>query len=290
MSTLSDSVVIGVDNSRAGISAARWGAGLAAAFDTPVHIVFAVPPFEELMRDITGAQSHPATTAHQWGEEVLDRVEQAIRDEFPDVKLTRSLSRQAAANTLKELSQQARFIVLGADQVSPGAALLVGSTTMTVATHAACPVLVWRGTHAALTDQPIVVGVDGSDNGNVALEVAFELAHRSGVDIIAVHAWTDRLPVGEVTVPFVIDWEAVEGEHHKLLTDTLAPWRQRYPDVEVTCHVDPHGPAQSLLRHSAGAQLIVVGNRGRNMLRSLLLGSTTLNLLHHSALPVMVCR
>jgi len=38
------------------------------------------------------------------------------------------------------------------------------------------------------------------------------------------------------------------------------------------------------------AQLVVVGNRGRNALASAVLGSTALNLLHHSTVPVMVCR
>jgi nucleotide-binding universal stress UspA family protein len=43
------------------------------------------------------------------------------------------------------------------------------------------------------------------------------------------------------------------------------------------------------LEGAADAQLVVVGSRGRDALTSALLGSITLNLLHHSTAPVMVC-
>ena len=44
-----------------------------------------------------------------------------------------------------------------------------------------------------------------------------------------------------------------------------------------------------ILSHAGGAQLIVVGSRGRGQLASALLGSTGLGLLHHSPTPVVIC-
>ncbi|MET0992571.1 MAG: universal stress protein, partial [Mycobacterium sp.] len=44
-----------------------------------------------------------------------------------------------------------------------------------------------------------------------------------------------------------------------------------------------------LLRHVDDAQLVVVGSRGRGPLAGAVLGSTSLNLLHHSGVPVMIC-
>ena len=65
---------------------------------------------------------------------------------------------------------------------------------------------------------------------------------------------------------------------------------QRYPGVAVECVVAEGAAAQAVLDHCGDAQLVVVGTRGRNALASTLLGSTSLNLLQHSEIPVMVCR
>lgn len=64
---------------------------------------------------------------------------------------------------------------------------------------------------------------------------------------------------------------------------------RRYPDVEVTYYVEPEGSTKVLLRHAAEAQLVVVGNRRHNALAGAVLGSTSLNLLYHSPVPVMLC-
>ncbi|MGV0849866.1 universal stress protein, partial [Mycolicibacterium phlei] len=54
----------------------------------------------------------------------------------------------------------------------------------------------------------------------------------------------------------------------------------------------PHDdkPSRALLRHLDGAQLVVVGSRGRGVLAGAVLGSTGLNLLHHSPIPTVICR
>jgi nucleotide-binding universal stress UspA family protein len=49
------------------------------------------------------------------------------------------------------------------------------------------------------------------------------------------------------------------------------------------------GPAaEALLRDAAGADLIVVGNRGQGELKSLLLGSVSQQVLHYASCPVLV--
>ena len=96
-------------------------------------------------------------------------------------------------------------------------------------------------------------------------------------------------PPGDVTISYLIDWDEIENQERQHLPDTLAPWIERYPSVEVTCFVDPDKPSTALLRHAKDAQLIVVGSRGRGLLAGAVLGSTSLNLLHHSGVPVMIC-
>ncbi len=73
------------------------------------------------------------------------------------------------------------------------------------------------------------------------------------------------------------------------LTDAVDKHQKDHPSVDAKCFVEPLSPAKALLRHTSDAALVVVGTRGRNALAGVLLGSTSLNMLHHSPVPVMVC-
>jgi nucleotide-binding universal stress UspA family protein len=64
---------------------------------------------------------------------------------------------------------------------------------------------------------------------------------------------------------------------------------QRYPDVKVEYLVERGKASRILLRESNDVQLVIVGNHRGTALSSAVLGSTTLNLLHHSEIPVVVC-
>ena len=128
-----------------------------------------------------------------------------------------------------------------------------------MATHSACRVVAWRGDTITPTTRSIVVGVDGDRDGQVAISAAFDTAH-----------------------PSVIDWKEVESGELNRLSETLSPWLQRYPDAEVSCIVETEKPSRAPLRHGKGAQLVVVGSRGRGLFAGTVLGSTSLNLLHHS--------
>jgi nucleotide-binding universal stress UspA family protein len=172
--------------------------------------------------------------------------------------------------------------------ISPAAALLVGSTTLAVGAHATCPVVAWRGA-AAVTDAPVVLGVDGTNTGAAAFAAAFDFADRVGAGVKAVHAWAHFAPRAGVTNPLLIDWDGLEALQWQGLMAQMEPWCDRYPRVPVTHFVEPSGAADALLRHAADAQLVVVGSRRRNALAGALLGSTSLNLLHHCRVPVMLC-
>jgi nucleotide-binding universal stress UspA family protein len=195
---------------------------------------------------------------------------------------------EPADEALIAASRQARFVVLGCQDVTATGALLLGSTTLETAAHATCPIVAWRGDSTTPTDRPIVVGVDESAEGG-ALGTAFELADRFHAPLRAIHSWSWNRQTAEVTIPYLIDWDALERQQWQHLNDLVEPWRARFPDVNVTLICVPTKPSRALIEHSADAQLVVVGSRRRNTLARGLFGSTSLNLLHHSKVPVVLC-
>jgi nucleotide-binding universal stress UspA family protein len=79
----------------------------------------------------------------------------------------------------------------------------------------------------------------------------------------------------------------VEGEARRLAEAA----RDRVPagietDIVLACE----RPADAIIREveRGGHDLVVMGSRGRGSLRSLLLGSVSLSVLHRSRVPVMV--
>lgn len=284
-------VVVGVDGSGAALRAARWASVVAERLSAPLLIMHAGPSLGHNPTDAIAQLKAGAIVAQRESAmSILDSAEHAVRAQSNALHVMRADVTAPAEEVLVELSRAARMIVVGSDEVSLGSAILLGSTTTIVATNSVCPVVAWRGDAITPTTRPIVVGVDGDRDSQMAISAAFDTAHRLGAGIIAVHAWSTRRGPAVVTLPSVIDWKEVESGERKRLSERLNPWRQRYPDVDVKCVVEMEKPSRALLRHVRGAQLVVVGSRGRGLFAGAVLGSTGLNLLHHSAIPVMICR
>ena len=283
-------IVVGVDGSASAAGAATWAGGVAARLGASLHIVYATPYLGHYFSDAAAAGRAAAITGQREAAgAILSAAADAVHRTEPDLSITTSAPAEAADEVLEAMSAQARLIVLGSQDVSAASALLIGSLTLKTISRSACPVVAWRGEITTPTTQPIVVGVDGHTS-DAALELAFELAGALRVPLWAVRSSSSRRAPGDVTIPFLIDWDALETMEWKSLTTTVEPWAQRNPEVDVSFFVEPAKPSQALLQHLDGAQLVIVGTRGHGALAGALIGSTSLNLLHHSPLPVVVCR
>lgn len=288
-----NSIVVGVDGSDGAVNAARWAAAVALKMASSLHIVHAMPSIGHNLTDTVAAIRASVMSYQQdCASIVLREAKDAVCSRYPDLEVTTESTHVPADEALIALGRNARMIVVGGSHVSAAEAVFVGSTTLAVATHAACPVVAWRGTSTAPTDQPIVVGVDRTQPAAVALEAAFELADRFKAKLAVVRSWSIPGPLAALGNPLLIDWDALEAAEWAQLTDTVDRCNQNHQEVDALCFIEQAKPTAALLHQVdiAGAQMVVVGNRGRSALASAVLGSTALNLLHHSTVPVMVCR
>ncbi|MCV7229591.1 universal stress protein [Mycolicibacterium komossense] len=284
------SIVVGVDGSNHTVAAARWAAAVAARSGDTLHLVHVMSSVDQaLMTIITPEREDAGSAPRELGHEVLDRTADAVRADFPELSIVRTLSQRPIEDLLTELSRQARLVVLACADVSPLGALVVGSTTVTVARHSHCPVVAWRGDASAPNPAPIVVGIDETREPHACLMTALGLADQLGVPLIVVHALSPRRAPGDINIPILVDYEELEHEALQRLSSAVAPVAGHWPRVDVRCAVGTGNASRVILDHADGAQFVVVGNRGRGSLASAILGSTGLSLLHHSSVPVIVC-
>ncbi|MGI8880215.1 MAG: universal stress protein [Jatrophihabitans sp.] len=131
----------------------------------------------------------------------------------------------------------------------------------------------------------VVVGVDGSDSSKEAVRWAAHQSVLTGARMRAVSSW--RWPNYITRIPPGAD---LAGDVAQTLTETLSDVREHFPDLEISEHVINGPPGPSLLSQSAGASLLVVGDRGRAAFPGMLLGSVAEYCVRHSSCPVVVVR
>lgn len=187
--------------------------------------------------------------------------------------------------------RHAREVVVASRGLDGPVADLLGFTALRVAQHAGCPVVVIRNSAVGDPGGPVVVGVDDSAGSDAAVEFALEYAARCAAPLVALHAWSDvRIPEQETTVWRTFDWATVAAEQEQLLTERLAGWQDKYPDVEVRRVVARDRPVRRLLEAATGARMLVVGSRGRGGVQGMLLGSTSQSLLYVAPCPIAIVR
>ncbi|HSF26795.1 MAG TPA: universal stress protein, partial [Actinomycetes bacterium] len=191
---------------------------------------------------------------------------------------------------LKTASSDTALLVVGSRGRGGFRSLLLGSTSMEVAAKSPCPVAIVRqGEMPSQRHGRVVVGVDGSELSKAAVAFAMVEASRRGAALEAITAWNrvEALPPGLIAAGVVEAMPTTE-EIALGLSQTLAGWRERCPDVQVVQRVVVGHPGHVLTEASKSADLVVVGSRGLGNAASLLIGSTSRNVLHHAVCPVVV--
>ena len=283
-------IVVAVDGSPASNAAVSWAARDAAMRNVPLTVVHAVVTPTATWPPVAYPEALAVRLEDEGKRAVMDAMklaEEVTRTERK-VAIGRELVFSTPASALVEMSDEAEMIVMGTAGRGLLARGVLGSVSSAVVRQANCPVAVIHedGLPDA-HDAPVLVGIDGSPTSELATAIAFDEASFRGVDLVALHAWSDIAVAGELPE---LDWSAVQASAERSLAESLAGWEERYPDVTVQRLIVRDRPARQLAEQASSAQLLVVGSHGRGGLTGLLLGSVSNAVLHAVRTPVIVAR
>ena len=188
---------------------------------------------------------------------------------------------------------RADLAVVGSRGHGPIASLVLGSVSSEVSDHAPCAVLVARTPEITR----VLFATDGSEASASAEEVlatwpTFEgLAIRvmSVADVAAPwHSGIAPMMHAKVAGAYAQAVEVAKAEHSKIAEDAAVRLRAGGRSVETNLRTGDAAGEITSEADEFGADLIVVGSRGRTGLVRLVLGSVARNVLHGSRASVLV--
>jgi nucleotide-binding universal stress UspA family protein len=284
-------IVVGVDGSPPSKVAVDWAAREALLRNLPLTIIHVIP--SPMVSMLPAVLMLPELTVQleTHGQEVLRdarRIAEQATAGSNAISVDTEVITAGVLPTLIDLSKEANMIVVGCRGLGAIGRLL-GSVSRGLLHHAHCPVAVIHDEDPLMPTPamaPVVVGIDGSSVSEAATAIAFEEASRRGVELVAVHATSD------FAVPELpgIDWSDVKKQAEETLSERLAGWQERYPEVTIRRIVVLDRPARQLLEQSESAQLTVVGSHGRGGFAGMLLGSVSSAVAESARMPVIVAR
>lgn len=278
-------LVVGVDGSAGSAEALKWAIAEARLRGAPVEAVYS------WLYDFGLEGMVPPLAPAEVEEDAKALLEHAVGEALgaaTDVDVSRTATLGNAASVLIDAGRGAEMLVVGTRGRGGFAALLLGSVSHQVLTHAPCPVcVVPEDASTRSATQRIVVGVDGSAGADAALRWAVDEAGRRGAELEVFHVWW--FPMAAYvpgTASSQVDVADMRRQALEVIDAAVA--RVGAGDVTIKRRVREGSVADVLTKAADDADLLVVGSRGRGGFPGLRLGSTSYSVTSHSPCPVVV--
>jgi nucleotide-binding universal stress UspA family protein len=273
---INEPIICGIDGSPGGRRAARTARELAEKLHARLVLVHVVPPRPPVVLPAVPVGAHPGASAQlrELDEADAETAFASVADEAAGANAEQVTMHGYAADRLSALAHArgARLIVVGTRGRGPARSALLGSVSQELAAGSCRPVVIVPEAelptpHGKLGPGPVVCGVDGSQASQAALGVATRIADdlRTRLTLVSVCA------------------NGTESSEWGSAVELPAP-----DDVErLTASGEP---AEVLTRAASerNAALLIVGSRGRGLMRAALLGSVSAAAIRLASCPVVV--
>lgn len=285
-------VLVCFDGSEGAHTALWWAATEASARGVPL---VAAQSFEWDLPSLHAVDEHGEYNERllrENAEQDLNRATGECREAFSGLPVFFATPDGPPEVTMVQLADQLDpvMVVAGASGRGALARMVLGSTAAELARRVRQPFVVVRGEPRA-ADAPVLVGVDGSDNSERAVDFALDFAEYHRAPVRAVYSWTDwPLEAYATAPPGQVGLTHVDESTQALAKEQLDTAAARHPDLGVDWEPVTERPTHALLDRAEGARLLVVGSHGRGPVTRALLGSVSHAVLYHAPCPVAVLR
>jgi nucleotide-binding universal stress UspA family protein len=284
-----------------GSSGAAQAADLVRTIAWPAHsIVRVVSAIEPTMVTLTpwagGVADYSSEADRQINEYYKGELAETVQRLTGPNRTVESVvlrGRPATAIVDEAAAFGADIVVVGSRGHGAIASLVLGSVSGEVVDHAPCPVLVARQP----TMYRIIFATDASPSATSAQAFLLHWPIFDGLPIRVVsvadvpHPWhTGIAPTmyRQVSEAFARDLEEAKKEHQRIAAESVAQLTAAGLDATADTPVGDAAAEVIAAGVNWGADLIVLGSRGRTGLSRLLLGSVARNIVHGSATSILI--
>ena len=295
-------MLLATDGSPSSQVAAGTAAQIAKAFDSEVTVLSAIPSIGVAAAPMEGEYYSRLTNK---ADDNVDKVAAIFKR--AGVAISEKEIPQGSASVVGTIVEYATkdktdIIIMGTRGLGGFKRAALGSVSSGVAEHSPCSTLVVRSPDGKKEGEAsvnrILVATDGSQNAQLALEAAVELAERLKAELIVAHVvfipglfWSLGIPGS--TIPT----DKIEADAEKVAQKVVSGALMFAKDaglsrVKGEMLTELSSPAQGIvqLAEKEGVDLIVVGTRGNGGFKKLLLGSVANSVLHYAPCSVLVTK
>ncbi|MFE9445582.1 universal stress protein [Streptomyces sp. NPDC006602] len=299
---MSRTITVGLDGSPESLAAADWAAREAQLHAATLRVVHAGE--QQLHTYVPfGGEAVPLPGADQSGR-MLREVAASLAYRHPGLRIVADPVAGQPAAALVAAGRETELLVLGSRGLGRTEGLLLASVASAVVARARRPVvLVPAG--GGVVDEPmadtsgagsgttsyrdVVLGLDLHEPDDAVLGFAFDAAARRAAALRVVHGRSrPASPASSVGNQETGLEDEPAARPRDRLADTLRPWREKFPGVEVTEEAVIGRAGTHLADASRNASLVVVGRKIRHASLGPHIGPVTHAVLAHAAAPVAV--
>ncbi len=277
---MSDLIIVGVTDRQASRRAIEWAADRARAGGQPVELM-------SVIGGAVGAAGEDGVLSDAVAGATA-RLEQVAAELAASGVATRvRVQTGNPTAVLVDASADAALLVIGGE---PHAHNRRGQHGSRIAAGAHCPVVVVPSVADDTPRHGVVVGVDGSDVSDAAIEFAAVEAERLGEPLRVVSAWMPVAIPGDFGVYPDVYLSDLEEITRGVVDDVVERVTAAHPALHVEGRVGEGDPASVVVEAASTAVLVVVGSHGRGGFARFLLGSVSEEVVAHLPAVTAVVR